>query len=731
MRGSGVRTSRAFLVAALMGLSLAAPAGPQAFQRGQAAFRRGDWVEAEKSFLAAIREQPKSATALKWLGMVYTAQEKFDLAEAPFRSACEIDPGEDLACYYLGRADYALSRYEESRSAFEKALRYQPDSIRIKRGMGLTLEALGRAPEAERYLKEAAAGNDKEALSDYGQFLFRQGRLNESVAVLQRSGDRANLERAVRARAAVPGQAPADANAAAIRFAAKDLPMVVNNGAMGEMHQVETMIAGVAIFDYDGDGWPDIFIANGAALPSLEKRDASFHNRLFHNNRDGTFTDVTDKAGVAGRGYSMGVAAADFDNDGWPDLFVTGVRENILYHNRGDGTFEDVTEKAGLRGDGTWSVAAGWFDYDNDGLLDLFVVHYVQWDPAKEVFCGDNRTPYHAYCHPSFYEPLANALYHNRGDGTFEDVSTPSGIGAHRGKGMGVAFGDYDQDGLMDVVVANDTVPNFLFHNLGHGRFEETALKAGVAYNGDGRAISGMGVDFRDYDNDGQDDIVMTSLSNEGFALFRNLGGGSFLDVGQAALVYSASLRLSGWSAGIYDLDNDGFKDVFTANGHALTNIERVSSLESRQPLSVFRNRGDGRFEQAALGAKSLYRGAAFGDLNRDGKIDVVVTRLNQPPVILTNITETQNHWLRVRLHGHRSNRDGIGARIHVVTDSGAQWNHATTSVGYAASSEPEVHFGLGRSTVVKRLEVQWPSGVRQELQDVAADRVIEVEEKR
>jgi hypothetical protein len=427
----------------------------------------------------------------------------------------------------------------------------------------------------------------------------------------------------------------------------------------------------------------------------------------------------------------MGVAAADFDNDGRPDLFVTGVRENILYHNRGDGTFEDVTGKAGLRGDGTWSVAAGWFDYDNDGLLDLFVVRYVQWDPAREAYCGDSRIHYRTYCHPEFYGPLSNALYHNRGDGTFEDVSVASGIAAHRGKGMGVAFADYDHDGLMDVLVANDTVPNFLFHNKGSGHFEEVALKAGVAYNGDGRAISSMGADFRDYDNDGWEDIVVTALSNEGFALFRNLGRGNFLDIAQAAFISSASLRLSGWSAGIYDFDNDGHKDVFTANGHALTNMERVSSLESRQPPSVFRNRGNGRFEHSAAGEKSLYRGAAFGDLNQDGKIDVVVTRLNESPVVLTNITEAHNHWLRVRLRGHRSNRDGIGARIHVVTEAGSQWNQVTTSVGYAGSSEPEAHFGLGASASVRTLEIDWPSGTHQLIENLSADRRIEIEEPR
>ena len=279
--------------------------------------------------------------------------------------------------------------------------------------------------------------------------------------------------------------------------------------------------------------------------------------------------------------------------------------------------------------------------------------------------------------------------------------------------------------------MANDTVPNLLFHNLGHGRFEEVALQAGVAYNGDGRAVSGMGVDFRDYDNDGREDIFLTALSNEGFALFRNLGRGQFFDVAQAALVSRASLRLSGWSAGIYDFDNDSFKDLFTANGHALTDIERAASLDSRQSLSVFANRGDGRFEHSAIAGRALYRGAAFGDLDCDGKIDIVVTRLNQSPLVLRNITETASHWLRIRLHGHRSNRDGIGARIHIVTDSGEQWNHATTSVGYAGSSEREVHFGLGGDRSVSKLEINWPSGVHQVLRNVAADKVMEIEEAR
>lgn len=708
--------------------ALAAGGNAADMQRGQEAFRHRDWAEAEKSFLAAIRQRPTDASAFRWLGMVYAAQEDFARAQPQFQHACELNPREELACYYLGRAEYTLSRYEPSRAAFEVFLRYHPDSSRAQCGLGLTLEALGRAAEAERYLKQAGRSGDPQTLSDYGQFLLRQGRLEESIAVLKRSGDKESLGKAIRILSALPARSGTGAPAP-VSFASAGLPMVVKNGATGEMHQIETMIAGVAILDYDQDGWPDIYVTNGATVPGLEKRDPSFWNRLFQNNGDGTFSDVTEKAGVGGRGYSMGVAAADFDNDGWPDLFVTGVRENTLYRNRGDGSFEDITDKAGLRGDGTWSVAAGWFDFDKDGLLDLFVVHYVQWDPVKEIYCGDPAGQQRTYCHPKYYHPLSNALYRNRGDGTFEDVSRASGLGEHSGKGMGVAFADYDHDGLMDIFVANDTTPNFLFHNLGNGRFEEVALRTGVAYNADGRAISGMGADFRDLDNDGWEDIVVTALANEGFSLFRNLGGGQFADIAQAARVAAASLRLSGWSAGAYDFNNDGWKDLFTANGTALTSMELGSGLEPRQAPSVFLNRHNGRFEHLPAGEPGIYRGAAFGDLNGDGKMDVVLTRLNERPVVLTNANGTQNHWLRVRLRGHRSNREGIGARLHLVSDSGPQWNHVTTSVGYGGSSEAVAHFGLGKSTRVQVLEIQWPSGVRQVLHEVAVDREIKVEE--
>jgi tetratricopeptide (TPR) repeat protein len=697
--------------------------------RVQELFRRADWAAAERECRAVIREEPDNARAFKLLGMIFVAQQQFAQADEPLRRACQLDPKDDLACYYLGRNEYALSRYQESRVILESALREHPRSDRIRTGLGLTLEALGQLPKAERQLAEAARGGSTEALSAYGEFLFRQGRLAESIPVLRRSDNKEALDRVLRQTAAAPESAPQRARPVPIRFSASELPMIVRNGATGDKHQVETMIAGVAVFDYDGDGWPDIYVANGATVPALEKIDASYSNRLFHNNRDGTFTDVTERAGVAGRGFSMGVAAADYDNDGWPDLFVTGVRENILYRNRGDGTFEDVTSRAGVRGDGTWSVAAGWFDFDNDGRLDLFVARYVAWVPETEPYCGDRRPGYRAYCHPRYYAPVSNLLYRNEGDGTFRDVSVESGIAAHRGKGMGIAFADYDHDGLADVFVANDTEPSFLFHNLGGGKFEEAGLKSGVAYNGDGRATSTMGADFRDYDNDGWEDLFVTNLSNECFTLFRNRGQGVFSEVTQAARIAGPSLRLGGWSTGMFDFNNDGFKDIFTAGSHTEDNVELTSNLESRQANSIFTSRGDGTFEYAALPGKAFHRGAAFGDFNRDGRIDVVVTRLGESPLVLTNITEPRYHWLGIRLRGHKSNRDGIGARIRLETDAGVQWNKVTTSVGYGGSSEPAAHFGLGSATIVRSIEIDWPSGLRQKLAEVAADRYLDVEE--
>jgi hypothetical protein len=513
------------------------------------------------------------------------------------------------------------------------------------------------------------------------------------------------------------------------RSAHSGIAFVLNNAASPERHQIETMAGGVAVFDYDNDGYPDIYFTNGAEQPSLEKTGPQYRNRLYRNKHDWTFEDVTDKAGVGGAGYNIGVAAGDYDNDGNADLFVTGVKGNTLFHNRGDGTFEDVTRAAGLESH-DWAVAAAWVDYDNDGRLDLFVVNYVKWDPATELFCGDAGRGIRTYCHPRYYQALPNRLYHNNGDGTFTDVSAVSGIAAHPGKGMGIAIADYDHDGWMDVFVANDTVPNFLFHNERNGTFREVALQAGVGYNDDGKALSSMGVDFRDLDNDGWEDLVVTALSNQTFPVFRNLGHGLFSDVTYQSHAGSISMPLSGWSMGIFDFDNDGWKDVFVAAGDVQDNTEMLSSGKSRQQNLLMLNDAHGAFRAALAGPAALNRGVAFGDFDRDGRVDAVVTRLNEPPVLLRNIMGDGNHWLALRLVGAKSNRDAIGARVVVRAGGMTQVNHVTTSTGYACSSEPAVHFGLGRSSRADSIEIEWPSGLRQTLTNVAADSFLTVRER-
>jgi hypothetical protein len=488
------------------------------------------------------------------------------------------------------------------------------------------------------------------------------------------------------------------------------------------------MTGGVAAFDYNNDGCMDIYFVNGAALPSLEKSGPSFRNRLYRNNCDMTFTDVTGQAGVAGEGYSMAVAAADFDNDGLADLFVAGVNRNILYRNLGGGRFQDVTRKAGLTGT-VWAISAGWFDYDNDGWLDLFISNYVVWDPGTEPRCGPPDAP--IYCHPDSYRGLPNQLFHNNGDGTFTDVSQKSGIARHIGKGMGVAFADFDRDGFTDVFVANDSVASFLFRNQGDGTFREVGLEAGVALREDGAAIAGMGADFRDFDNDGLPDLVVSGMINDTFLLFRNLGKRRlFEDFGGRSGLLMGTRQLTGWSLGMYDFDNDGWKDLFFALSH-FPRLERYLGRNSALPNQVFRNVEGRRFAgvPAGLDQAALHHGAAFADFDNDGRVDAVVSVLNGSAKLYRNIS-TAGHWAAFRLRGRRGNRQGLGAEIRLTLAGGrVLYNHATTSVGYASSSEPLVRFGLGACAEIKSVAVRWPGGRTQELAGVKADQIIEIEE--
>jgi len=504
---------------------------------------------------------------------------------------------------------------------------------------------------------------------------------------------------------------------------------VLCNDASGRKYQVETVLGGLGVIDFDADGWPDLYCVNGAALPSLQKSDPKFFNRLYRNNRNGTFTDVTLKAGVQGRGYEMGVAVGDYNNDGLEDLYVVGVHGNTLYRNNGDGTFTDVTAAAGVGGVDSkgrllWSVSAAWVDYDNDGHLDLIVSNYCDWTAGSDPVCGGLTANDRAYCHPDMYRAEPMLLYHNNGDGTFTEVSAKAGIGSLLGKGMGIAVADYDGDGRPDIFIANDNDRNLLIHNLGGGKLREVGMEAAIAYNGDGRQISGMGADFRDYDGDGLPDILMTGLRGETFELFRNNGKGGFEDASASSGLLGLSRPWNGWSCGFADFDNDGRQDIFIACGGL--------DMNEPQPNRVLRN-VSGRFEDVSAQAGSdfamarVHRGAAFADFDNDGRIDAAVTSINGPAELWMNRSPMQ-HWLQLKLKGTRSNTSALGAKIICKSASRTQVASVANSVGYGCSSDLRVHFGLGEDRTAS-IEIRWPSGIFQEVKNISCDQRIEVQE--
>jgi enediyne biosynthesis protein E4 len=776
----------------LMALLLISPSFPLVAQSpvelARTEMARGNDAEARRLLERALRDQPRDWEANFLLGYLWLKAAEYERAVARLLVASEDNrqprvltllakafilsgnmvkaeevlveltrkaPADAEGWLLLGQLYQNLNRFEEAIQLLEKGVKLSPspDVISLT-ALAFTHFALGNPKQAEETYQRAISENARlnRPLADphasYAVFLLRMNqvaRAEEQVAKAEALNSKhpvlAEARRALEIRKrsahevsdqpAVIGPVPGFSDvieSSGISFRLENHPTELK-------HQIETMPGGVAVLDFNNDGLMDLYFTNGAESPSLKKSDEKYWNRLYRNEGNWRFSDVTARARLQGEGYMMGAAAGDYDNDGFTDLFVVGVDRNILYRNQGDGTFADVTSSAGLSGlhplyGRMWGIHGTWLDFDNDGWLDLLVVNYCQWDPKKEPFCGDRRPGHRAYCYPGKYGPLPNQLFRNNRNGTFEDVSVSSGIDNHLGKGMGAAIADFDSDGLVDIFVANDTEPNFLFRNLGNGQFSEEALVRGVALNQFGTPMSAMGVDFRDFDNDGRPDLFVTALANEGFRLFRN-NTRYFEDIRDAAGLTVPTLPYGGWSNAIADLNNDGWKDLFSANSHALDNIELFQNRTYHQRNQVFLNQGNGTYREVTaeipgLQREAAHRGSAVVDLDNDGRLDLVVTALGDRPGLYRNETPG-GHWLLVRLIGREANREGLGAIVSVETEDGRTlWNHATTSVGFASSSDPRVHFGLGASRV-KSLTIVWPGGKRQKVLNVEVDTILTI----
>ncbi len=686
-------------------------------------FRERKFAESAILLERQVREEPQNYAAWMLLGLCRLQTGDVAKAEQSFLAAQKLQPANPAVYYSLARARFLLGRFDEAAVAAQEAERWGEASARVHELLARIARERGQFEIALNEYRMAlkAEPGFSTALSGEAEVLFRLNRYPEARSAAQ-AALRANAGNAeaqnvlTRMDAAPTPIATGNSVVSPVRFSRRrGLDFKLEHFPAPQKHLPSTMAGGLAVFDFDNDGHVDIFFANGAELPSFRKSGPRFWNRLYRNLGNWQFEDVTERQRLAGEGFAFGAAAGDFDNDGRIDLFVPAIPKSLLYRNTGNG-FEEISQRAGIGSD-AWPVAGAWLDYDRDGLLDLFVVNYLDWNPGIDRYCGDREKSIRVYCHPSHYAGLSNRLYRNRGNGTFEDVSERTGIGQHMGKGMSAAILDIDSNGWPDIFVTNDTQPNFLFQNTGRGTFKESALQFGVARNDEGRASSSMGVDARDYDNDGLPDIVVTALVGENFQLFRNSGAAAFENRTYSSRLGLTAIQHSGWGVALADLNNDGWKDIFTANSHVTDNVELIRNEQYLDVNTVFLNRGGSFSEAQHIGPRAAHRGVAIADFDNDGRLDALVTVLGGNAELWQNESAAGN-WLKVKLEGQ-----AFGARVRL----GTQWQDRTSASGYASSNLDLLHFGLGSMAGDLELEVTWPNGNRQRIAGVHAGQTVVV----
>lgn len=666
-------------------LFFAALLAGQSLEEGMRLFQQRKFADAAKVLEAFVQSHPADRSARYVLALSLQQSDALPKAREQLIEIIRRDPKWAPGHYALARVYFVSGRFDDAINAARTALQLGEPAVRVNHLIGSVEEERGRLQEALKAYTDAGEHTGRASV------LYKLGRYEEARAALRGAGPSNPETQRIARQLARAGEPPQQATVGPIQLERIPFPFRLENNPTADKQLVSTMAGGLAIFDYDNDGKPDLFFTNGAALPSLRKTDPKFYNRLYRNLGNWKFEDVTDTAGLRGEGFSIGAAAADFDGDGWTDLFVAGAGKNLLYRNI-KGRFEPVEIP-----DEKWSVGGAWLDYDNDGLLDLFVVNYLDWTPQDPKYCGEPARNLRVYCHPKEYRGTTNRLYKNLGNGKFADVSVKSGIAAHTGKGMSAAIADYDNDGRPDIFVTNDSEPNFLFHNEGNGRFAEVALKQGVAVNDNGKPLSSMGVAFQDYDNDGRPDILITALPGETFPLFRNTGGG-FIDVTYPSKSGIATARRSGWGVALADLNNDGWKDIVTANGHVTDNIDQLRSERYREPNMILLNKNGVFGEPQEFGPPAAHRGLAVADLDSDGKLDIVITTLGGEAEIWRNTTKEAGNWIGVIAKP--------GSRVRV----GTQWQEARTSTGYVSSVAVPLHFGIGKEAKAE-VEIWLPGG--------------------